>query len=144
MTGTQAQSADMSELDDNRLVQAFADLRAGGQEDAAARSSRPGIRTWTHDRALLPDFEARGVRICELGIPFSDPIADGPVIQASYTEALAGRDHQRQDLRPPSRTLSRRRAASWPWRPWSATPSSSATACERYLRDAAAGGLRRR
>lgn len=40
--------------------------------------------------ALLKDFEARGVRIVELGIPFSDPIADGPTIQASYTDALAG------------------------------------------------------
>jgi tryptophan synthase alpha chain len=39
---------------------------------------------------LLRDFESRGVRICELGIPFSDPIADGPTIQGSYTEALAG------------------------------------------------------
>jgi tryptophan synthase alpha chain len=38
--------------------------------------------------ALLADFERRGVRICEIGIPFSDPIADGPIIQASFTEAL--------------------------------------------------------
>jgi tryptophan synthase alpha chain len=30
----------------------------------------------------------RGSSICELGIPYSDPIADGPVIQASYTRAL--------------------------------------------------------
>lgn len=30
----------------------------------------------------------RGSHLCELGIPYSDPIADGPVIQASYTRAL--------------------------------------------------------
>ncbi len=30
----------------------------------------------------------RGSSMCELGIPYSDPIADGPVIQASYTRAL--------------------------------------------------------
>jgi len=29
-----------------------------------------------------------GSSICEVGIPYSDPIADGPVIQASYTRAL--------------------------------------------------------
>ncbi len=31
-----------------------------------------------------------GCDMCELGIPYSDPIADGPVIQASFTRALAG------------------------------------------------------
>jgi len=30
----------------------------------------------------------RGSTMCELGIPYSDPIADGPVIQASYTRSL--------------------------------------------------------
>jgi tryptophan synthase alpha chain len=36
---------------------------------------------------------ARGASLCELGIPYSDPIADGPVIQSSYTRAL--RHHQK-------------------------------------------------
>jgi tryptophan synthase alpha chain len=31
-----------------------------------------------------------GADIIELGSPFSDPLADGPVIQAAYTRALAG------------------------------------------------------
>jgi tryptophan synthase alpha chain len=38
--------------------------------------------------ALLKELAARGASLCELGVPYSDPIADGPVIQASYTRAL--------------------------------------------------------
>jgi tryptophan synthase alpha chain len=34
---------------------------------------------------------ARGCSLFELGIPYSDPVADGPVIQASYTRALERR-----------------------------------------------------
>jgi tryptophan synthase alpha chain len=39
--------------------------------------------------AVLKEVIARGSHLCEVGIPYSDPIADGPVIQASYTRALA-------------------------------------------------------
>jgi len=37
---------------------------------------------------LLGAIQQAGASICELGIAFSDPIADGPVIQASMTHAL--------------------------------------------------------
>jgi tryptophan synthase alpha chain len=37
---------------------------------------------------VLAELDKCGANICELGIPYSDPIADGPVIQASYTRAL--------------------------------------------------------
>ncbi len=37
---------------------------------------------------LLRTLVARGSSLCELGVPYSDPIADGPVIQGSYTRAL--------------------------------------------------------
>lgn len=40
--------------------------------------------------ALLEAVDRSGAGLCELGVPYSDPIADGPVIQASYTRALAG------------------------------------------------------
>jgi tryptophan synthase alpha chain len=38
--------------------------------------------------AVLRELAVRGCHLCEVGIPYSDPIADGPVIQASYTRAL--------------------------------------------------------
>lgn len=40
-------------------------------------------------RDVLPAVAAAGADMVELGFPFSDPIADGAVIQASYTRALA-------------------------------------------------------
>ena len=43
---------------------------------------------FTADRARGTG-RARLRSLCEVGIPYSDPIADGPVIQASYTRALA-------------------------------------------------------
>jgi tryptophan synthase alpha chain len=38
--------------------------------------------------ALVREATARGADLIEIGVPFSDPIADGPVIQASYYRAL--------------------------------------------------------
>jgi len=38
--------------------------------------------------AVVAELVRRGSSLCEIGIPYSDPIADGPVIQASYTRAL--------------------------------------------------------
>jgi tryptophan synthase alpha chain len=39
--------------------------------------------------AVIEELASRGVDLIEVGFPYSDPIADGPVIQASYTRALA-------------------------------------------------------
>jgi len=83
------------DLKDNRLIQTFAEIRAAGNKVLLPfiTAGFPDAKT---TEALLWEFQLRGVRICELGIPFSDPIADGPVIQGSYTEALsAGIDSQK-------------------------------------------------
>lgn len=37
----------------------------------------------------IRELAARGVDLIEIGFPYSDPIADGPVIQASYTRSLS-------------------------------------------------------
>src|SRR5581483_10496326 len=39
--------------------------------------------------AVLPAIEAAGANLIEVGIPFSDPIADGPTVQEAFTAALA-------------------------------------------------------
>lgn len=77
----------MTNLDDNRLVKTFAEFRAAGAKALVPfiTAGYPDLET---TEALLRDFQGRGVRVCELGIPFSDPVADGPVIQNSYTLAL--------------------------------------------------------
>src|SRR5208283_791648 len=57
--------------------------------------------------ALLAALPAAGVDIVELGMPFTDPIADGPAIQAAGCRALkAG-----QTLRATLNMVSRFRAA---------------------------------
>jgi len=77
----------MTDLNENRLVKAFSKLRSDGRKTLVPfiTAGYPDLDT---TRALLDDFGPRGLNVCELGIPFSDPIADGPTIQASYTEAL--------------------------------------------------------
>jgi tryptophan synthase alpha chain len=40
---------------------------------------------------LVPELEEAGSHIVELGIPFSDPVADGPVIQRAGSRALLHR-----------------------------------------------------
>jgi len=48
---------------------------------------------------LLAAVESGGADIIELGIPFSDPLADGPVIQRASERALAGGTTLRKVLR---------------------------------------------
>jgi tryptophan synthase alpha chain len=77
----------MSTLENNRIVKAFADLQAEGKKTLLPfiTAGYPDLVTTAE---LLAEIERQGARVCELGIPFSDPVADGPTIQASYTAAL--------------------------------------------------------
>ncbi|MFP4052347.1 MAG: tryptophan synthase subunit alpha [Phycisphaerae bacterium] len=78
----------MSELENNRIVAAFDQARQEGRKQLLPFLTA-GYPSLEITEALLHDIERRGARICELGVPFSDPVADGPTIQASYVDALA-------------------------------------------------------
>ena len=39
-------------------------------------------------KKILKELENKGIDMVEIGIPFSDPMADGPVIQEASTAAL--------------------------------------------------------
>jgi tryptophan synthase alpha chain len=71
----------------NRIDSAFADLRASGRKALIPflTSGDPDLKTTA---ALVRAVLAQGANLVELGVPYSDPIADGPVISASYTRAL--------------------------------------------------------
>jgi tryptophan synthase alpha chain len=69
------------------IAQTFENLRS--KKQIALMPFVPaGYPTLAATEAILPALEAGGANFIEVGVPFSDPIADGPVIQAAFTEAL--------------------------------------------------------
>lgn len=73
----------------SRLRRAFAELRRRG-ERALIPYFTAGDPSFQATRALLLEAARRGADVIELGVPFSDPLADGPVIQRASQRALAG------------------------------------------------------
>jgi tryptophan synthase alpha chain len=71
----------------NPIDRLFATLRASGRK-AFMPFVTAGDPDLAFTRELLPAVAESGADLIEVGFPFSDPIADGPVIQASYTRAL--------------------------------------------------------
>ncbi len=81
-----------------RIAETFARLR---------RDEQPGLVTYTtagdpdelRSAAILMAIDRAGADILEVGVPFSDPLADGPVIQRATERALAAGGSLRQTLR---------------------------------------------
>jgi tryptophan synthase alpha chain len=81
----------------SRLAETFAALRKEG---------RPGLVTYTtagdpdlsRSADLLKALVRAGADVLEVGVPFSDPLADGPVIQRATERALAAGGSLRASL----------------------------------------------
>ncbi|HEX3644037.1 MAG TPA: tryptophan synthase subunit alpha [Vicinamibacterales bacterium] len=81
----------------NRLGDTFARLRA---------EKRPGLVTYTtagdpdlpRSAEILEALDRAGADVIEVGVPFSDPLADGPVIQRATERAIAAGGSLRASL----------------------------------------------
>ena len=81
----------------SRIKQTFAALRRRN-EAALVPFIMAGDPDLDVTRALLLEAAEAGADLIELGVPFSDPTADGPVIQRAGLRALAHRTSLRQIL----------------------------------------------
>src|ERR1700745_4240128 len=71
----------------SRIAGRFAELRRAGRAEFIPFITAGDHRAET-SLAILEKLPAAGADIIELGVPFSDPMADGPAIQASSLRAL--------------------------------------------------------
>ncbi len=71
----------------NRLEKTFAALKAQGKK-ALITFAMAGDPDAATSLKILQDMAANGADIIEIGMPFSDPMADGPAIQAAGLRAL--------------------------------------------------------
>lgn len=71
----------------NRIEQRFAHLRDKG-ETAFIPFVTGGDPTLDQTEAIVYALEQAGADVIELGVPFSDPVGDGPVIQDATLRAL--------------------------------------------------------
>ncbi len=72
----------------SRITERFKQLRSRGETGLVTyiMAGDPDLET---TRKLVLELERAGADVLELGVPFTDPLADGPSIQAANERALA-------------------------------------------------------
>lgn len=71
----------------NRIEKLFEEKRRKGEKSLVFFITG-GFPNWEQNEEIICTLAANGCDILELGVPFSDPIADGPTIQHSSERAL--------------------------------------------------------
>jgi tryptophan synthase alpha chain len=80
-----------------RIDRRFADLQHEGRA-ALVTFLTAGDPDYATSLAMLQQLPAAGADVIELGMPFTDPMADGPAIQASSQRALKAGQTMRRTL----------------------------------------------
>ncbi len=82
----------------SRIGEKFEELGQKGEKAFIAfiTAGDPDLET---SESLVVELEKKGVDIIELGVPFSDPLADGPTIQAASERALKNKVSLKDILR---------------------------------------------
>lgn len=120
-----------------RLEATFARLREKGEKALIAylMAGDPGL---AETEQLVVALEQAGADIIELGVPFSDPIADGPVIQQAAERALRNGTSLRQIL---ASVTSLRQRTNIPIILMLYYNSVHAMGCEEFCKAAKAAGV---
>ena len=82
----------------NRIEKTFEKLKADGSK-ALISFVTAGDPNMEKSEQILCDLPKYGVDIVEVGIPFSDPMADGPTIQRSSSRAIASGSNLSSSIR---------------------------------------------
>ena len=121
-----------------RIAEAFARARADGRRAALMPYMMGCFPDRERSEAIACAYVDAGADLIEFGIPFSDPLADGPVIHEAGDGRAARRSHRpdalavaatvaesrpggahvlrEPDPRPRARALRRRSSRGWAWR----------------------------
>ncbi len=81
----------------DRIARKFATLREAGKK-ALVTFVTAGDPDYATSLEILKGLPKAGADVIELGMPFSDPMADGPAIQRSSQRALRGGQNMRKTL----------------------------------------------
>ena len=91
----------------SRIADAFARIKAAANGPGLIAYVTAGDPDLARTAEILVTLAASGADVLEVGVPFSDPLADGPVIQRASERALASKTTLRGTLKMIEETRSR-------------------------------------
>ena len=91
----------------SRIAESFGRIKAAANGPGLIAYVTAGDPDLARTAEILVSLAASGADVLEVGVPFSDPLADGPVIQRASERALASKTSLRGTLKMIKETRSR-------------------------------------